>query len=82
MKELRAAGIDLLPCHAVALRGGSTAEQTLVMFGKDVWPRVKEGDDRTLWAFAFHRPVKRFDAAIVFRSLSHGETARFLAGGT
>lgn len=40
MKELRAAGIDSflvmpLPCE------GSTAEQTLVTLGKDVWPRVK-----------------------------------------
>jgi alkanesulfonate monooxygenase SsuD/methylene tetrahydromethanopterin reductase-like flavin-dependent oxidoreductase (luciferase family) len=40
MKELKAAGVDSflvmpLPCE------GSTAERTLVMLGKDVWPRVK-----------------------------------------
>ena len=40
MRELKAAGADCfivmpLPCD------GSTAEQTLVALGKDVWPRVK-----------------------------------------
>ena len=40
MKELKAAGADgfivmPLPCE------GTTAEQTLVALGKDVWPRVK-----------------------------------------
>ena len=40
MKDLQAAGADgfivmPLPCE------GTTAEQTLVALGKDVWPRVK-----------------------------------------
>jgi 5,10-methylenetetrahydromethanopterin reductase len=40
MKELKAAGVDSFLVMPLVCEG-STAEQTLVTLGKDVWPRVK-----------------------------------------
>ena len=40
MSELRPAGVDSFIVMPLACEG-STAEQTLVTLGKDVWPRVK-----------------------------------------
>jgi 5,10-methylenetetrahydromethanopterin reductase len=42
MSELRRAGVDSFLVMPFACEG-STAEQTLVTLGKDVWPRVKAG---------------------------------------